>query len=132
VRHAELASRAFTFYAALNRRDWDAVFAQTDPEVEWTPLNENTSYRGRGALTAYIERRLAPWVEFHLELETVEISDEQDRMLATARYAGRVRGSAKAISGHVSWVIELRAGRLWRGEEYPDKKRAREAFQWRE
>ena len=60
VRHAELSSRAVTLYAALNRRDWDAFFAQTDPEVEWTPLDENTSYRGRGALIAYIERRLAP------------------------------------------------------------------------
>jgi len=44
VRHAELSSRAFTLYAALNRQGWDALFAHTDPEVEWTPLDENTAF----------------------------------------------------------------------------------------
>jgi ketosteroid isomerase-like protein len=128
---AELSSRTFTLFAALDRRDWDAFFAHADPEVESTPLNENPSYRGRGALIAYLERRLTPWIEFHLELETVEFSEDEERMLTTACYAGSVRGSAKLISGHLSSVIEPRAGRSWRGEEYPDKHRARQALQWR-
>lgn len=130
VRHAELSSRAATLFAALGRHDWEQFFAQADPEAEWTPVDENASYRGRGALTGYFERRLAPWVEFALELETVEFSPTGDRMLTTARYQGRVGGSAKLISGRLSCVIELRAGRFWRGEEYPTRDAAREAFQW--
>lgn len=132
VHDAEPSSRAATLFTALSRRDWDQSFAQTDPEVEWTPLDENVSYRGRGALTTYFQRRLARWVEFALELETVETSPAEDRMLTTARYEGRVRDTGKLISGRVSCVVELRAGRFWRGEEYPDNDRAREAFQWRE
>lgn len=132
MRHAELSGRAATICAAFSRRDWDRFFAQTDPEAEWAPLDENVSYRGRGELTAYLERRLAPWAEFRLELETVELSPTEDRMLATTRYTGRVHGSAKLVSGRISSVIELRAGRFWRGEEYPDRKRAREALLWRE
>jgi len=132
VRHAELSSRAFTLYAALDRRDWDAFFAHTDPEVEWTPLDENISYRGRDALIAYFERQLAPWVELSLYLETIEFSEDEERMLTTARYTGRMQGSAKLISGRVSSVLQLRAGRFWRGEDYPDDDRAREALRWRE
>ncbi|HME03616.1 MAG TPA: hypothetical protein VKG38_11390 [Solirubrobacteraceae bacterium] len=33
-------------------------------------------------------RTLAPWVAFRLELDTVEFSGDDDRMLTTARNAG--------------------------------------------
>jgi hypothetical protein len=87
---------------------------------------------GRPAITAHFERRLAPWMEFRLELEERELSAFQDRVFVAARYEGRVRDSDKVVGGLVFSVIELRDGRFWRGEEYADKDQARAAFEWRD
>ncbi len=128
MQHVELIGRARALYAAFSGRDWDAFFALADPEVEWTPLDENASYRGRAAISRHFERRLADWVEFRLELESAEASPEEDRVFIAARYEGHVRDSEKLATGALFTVIELRAGRFWRGEEYPSSGLAREAF----
>jgi SnoaL-like domain len=46
-------------FAAFNGRDWDAYFADVDPDYEWDPIGENASYRGREAVTEYLERLLS-------------------------------------------------------------------------
>lgn len=132
MQHAELTARTRALYAAFSARDWDAFFALADPEVEWTPLDENASYRGRAAVSGHFERRLADWIEFRLELERVEVSADEDRVCVVARYEGHVRGSEKLTGGALFTVIELRAGRFWRGEEYPTGVLAGEAFRSRE
>ena len=119
-------------YEAFNRCDWNALFADADPEVEWAPLEENVSYRGRAAIIEYFDRWLAGWVDFQLELEELEFTPSEDRMFAALRYLGKVKGSDKVIDGHFFSVIGLRRGRFWRGEEYRERAEARAAFEWHE
>lgn len=127
-----MPTRVRALFAAFSARDWDAFLADVDPDVEWAPLDENRVYRGRNAVAKHLERRLDRWVEFRLELESAEVSPEEDRILAAGRYRGRVLDSGKLLSGSLFAVIEMRAGRFWRGEEYQDRESADQAFRWRE
>lgn len=128
----ELTARARAFYAAFNRRDWDELFAHTDAEFEWTPVDENRSYRGRAAITGYFARRLAAWVELLIEPEELEFAPGRDRMFAALRYRGRVEGSEKLIDGVLYSVLELHDGTFSAGEEYRDRAEALAAFRWRD
>jgi len=43
---AEITARAQRVYAAYNRRDWDALFAETGPDWEWDVVEEIMPFRG--------------------------------------------------------------------------------------
>ncbi len=40
-------------FAAFNKHDWGAFSAELDPEVEYTPVEENATRHGREAVTEY-------------------------------------------------------------------------------
>src|SRR6516164_3997528 len=98
--HGELKKKAEAFYVAYNRRDWDGVFADADPEVEWDPVEENVSYRGRPAILDYFERWLDTWVDFRVELEELVFTPDEDRMFSAVRYVGRSPESDVESDGH--------------------------------
>jgi SnoaL-like domain len=84
-----IVARARVVYDAYDRRDWDAFFANADPEPEWDPVEENVVYRGREEILAYFGRWVEAWVEFHAEPEQIEVSPDGDRTLAEFATAAR-------------------------------------------
>ena len=53
--NVEIVERVRRLYAAYSRRDWDAYFADTDPEFEWDPTEQGGVFRGRRAITELAE-----------------------------------------------------------------------------
>jgi ketosteroid isomerase-like protein len=127
--NSEFRARAEAVSAAVNRRDWDAVFAELDPEVEWTPVEEGVCYRGREAFLEYTLRFLEAWEEFRMELEHIEVAPTGDRTLASLRYRGRIVATEMPIDGRYFQVIDWRNGKQWRGKEYTDEADARQVFE---
>src|SRR4051812_22044427 len=117
--------------AARNRRDWDAVFAEIDPEAEWEPIAETVIYRGREAITEYFARWDEAWAEFRVDVERIDVSRDEDLALLAARYCGRGKGSAVDVDGNFYTVWELREGKVLRCREYTLESEAQAEFERR-
>jgi ketosteroid isomerase-like protein len=126
---SDVETRLRARFDAHNRRDWDAVFAELAPDAEWDPVEENVVYRGRDAIQEYFERWLAPWAEFRVEVERMEVAPSADRVITTARYIGKIPDSEAAIDGRFFQVARLRDGQFWRTKEFVDEAEARAAFE---
>jgi len=107
----EITARIEAVLAARNQGDWDALFAEIDPDAEWEPIAENVTYRGREAITEYF----AHW----------------DVALLAARYAGRGKGSAVDVDGSFYTVWELREGKVLSCREYTQESEAQAEFERR-
>ena len=68
-RRSEIEAQVEATTAAVNRGDWNAFFAEVDPEIEYTPVEENVTYRGREAMTGYLDRFFEVWDDHRMELE---------------------------------------------------------------
>jgi ketosteroid isomerase-like protein len=110
--------------AAFSKRDWDAFAAELDPEMEYTPVEEQVVFRGPEAATRYAERWLEAWETFSAEAVEVESAPAADRAFVALRFRGRGTGSGVEIDELGYWVCELRDGRLCRISEYSDRAEA--------
>jgi ketosteroid isomerase-like protein len=126
--NVEITERVRTFWEAFNRRDLDVLFAQLDPEMEYTPVEENVVYRGREAFTEYIARWLEAWDKCVVHPEEIEISPAEDRGFVAIRFSARGKGSEVEVDELGFWVAELRDGRMHRIKEYTRREEALEAF----
>jgi ketosteroid isomerase-like protein len=127
-RQREIKARIEAVLAARNRGDWDALFAELDPDAEWGPIAETVIYRGREAITEYFARWDEAWAEFWVEAERIDVSRDEDRALLAARYRGRGEGSEVAVDGNFYTVWELREGKVLRCREYADEHEAQAEF----
>ena len=125
--NVEVGEPVRRLWAALSKRDWDAFSAELDPEVEYTPVEEQVVYRGPEAATQYAERWLEAWETFLGEVEEVESAPAEDLAFIALRFQGRGKGSGVEIDDRLFWVYELRGGRLYRISEYSDRAEALEA-----
>jgi ketosteroid isomerase-like protein len=130
--NVEVVDRVKRAFVAFNERDWDALFAELDPEVEYIPIEEHATFRGREALTEYWERWLEAWETFMGEAEEIEVTPAGDRAFLALRFRGSGKGSGVEIEDRVFWDGELRGGRLYRISEYTDRAEALEAAGLRE
>jgi ketosteroid isomerase-like protein len=119
-------------FAAFNKRDWVAFSAELDPEVEYTPVEENVVYRGPEAVVQYVERWLEAWDTFSGEAEEVHNTPKEDHAFVALRLRGMGQGSGIEIDDPFFWVIALRGGRLFRISEYTTRAEALEAVGLRE
>ncbi len=124
----EIVARVERFYAAYNRRDWDAWFAEVDPEIEWDPVEEGEVYSGREVLIGVAENWLSTFEHFEWAPEEIELSDAQGVMFVAARSVAKSKGSRAPIEGHFFHVALLREGRFWRVREFTDRDEAVAAF----
>ncbi len=122
--NVEVSEPVRRLFAAFNKRDWAAFTAELDPEVEYTPVEENIVYRGPEAVARYAERWLEDWDTFSAEAEEVESTPAQDGALIAVRFGGIGKGSGVEIYDRFFWVYELRGGRLYRISEYTDRVQA--------
>jgi ketosteroid isomerase-like protein len=126
--NVEVADSVRRLVAAFNERDWGAFSAELDPDVEYTPREEHTTYHGREAFTEYAKRWLEVWeTSFSAEPEEIEIAPAGDRAFVALRFRGSGKGSGVEIDDRMFWDGELRGGRLYRISEYTDRREALEA-----
>jgi ketosteroid isomerase-like protein len=128
-RQGDIRARIQAVLAARNRGDWDALFAEIDPDAEWEPIAESVVYRGREAITEYFARWDEAWEEFRIDVERIDVSRDQDLALLAARYRGRGKGSAVDVDGDFYTVWELRQGRVLRCREYTQQSEAQADFE---
>ena len=126
------AERIRTFFEAFNRRDWHAFYAELDPEVEYTPVEENVLYRGREAITEYFQHWFEEWDRFVVEPEEIEFTPAEDRGFVAFRCRGMGRASGVEIDDRLFWGADLRDGRLHRIREFTARDEALEAVGLRE
>jgi ketosteroid isomerase-like protein len=126
--NVEITERVRKLFEAFNRRDLDALFAQLDPEVQYTPVEENVVYRGREASTEYIARWLEAWDKCLIHPEEIEISPAEDWGFVAIRFSVRGKGSEVEVDDQGFWAAELRDGRMHRIKEYTRREEARKAL----
>ena len=125
--NVEVVDGVRRLFAAFNKRDWGALSAELDPEVEYTPVEEHTTRHGREAFTEYLKGWLEAWETFLGEPEEIEITRAGDHAFIAIRCQGSGKGSGVEIDDRLYWDGELRDGRLYRISEYTDRQEALEA-----
>ena len=126
--NVEIVERVRRLYAAYSRRDWDAYFADTDPEFEWDPTEQGGVFRGRRAITEVAENWFSTWEEFQWEPEEIELTSNRERMFVSLRSWGRSKGSDAIIEGRFFHVFEVRDATFLRCTEYTDRAMALASF----
>ena len=114
-------------WAALSKPDWDAFSAELDPEIEYTPVEENVVYRGSEAVARYAEQWLDAWETFTGEVEEVIGAPIENRAFSALHFRGRGKGSGVDVDDRLFWAYELRGDKLYRINEYSDRAEALEA-----
>lgn len=116
---------------AINRRDWDALLAGLDPDVEWHPTSlapwagEAVVYRGHEAVRQWFKDVEEVFPQLHSEFP--EIRDLGDRVVAIGKIRTRGEASGAETELPVAYVIEYenrKAKRVW---SYLDPRQALEA-----
>ena len=103
---------------AFNRRDFDAVLEQLDPEAEWHPgvqaslEGETTTFRGREAVRKGLQGLVDAFAD--LRLEVSEVRDLGDRVLATGRLRAHGTESGVEIESPWAYLVEYKSGKaVW-------------------
>src|SRR5262245_23796229 len=94
-----------SIYEALNRGDWDVMFATSAPDTELiTPPGIRAgAYRGREEIQGYVEEWLTAFDEWNVVPE--EFAESGDQVVAVLQVRAQPGGS--------SAEIEIRIGQLW-------------------
>ena len=127
-RQRKIKARIEAVLAARNRGDWDALFAEIDPDADWEPIAETVVYRGREAITEYFAPWDEAWAEFRIDAERIDVSRDEDR-LAGGPVLSRGKGSAIDVDGDFFTVWELRQDRVLRCREYAHESEAPAEFE---
>lgn len=113
-------------FEAWADRDLDRLIELSDPECELrAPIALGRVYRGHSGIKAYM-------ADFYDAWETVGWDfDELETVGAVVLFVGRLRllgrTSGIAVDSPMSWLFELRDGKIVRFEAFRDPEQAREA-----
>ena len=105
---------------AVNRRDFDAMLATGDPEIEIVTLMAGT-YRGHAGWRQLVEQMAEEVSGFQFVPEDL-IDVGQDRVVAVTRWVGTGRTSGIAVPDTtIGFVYTLRDGLVVRQESFRNK-----------
>ncbi len=117
-------------YDAWNRRDFDAVIALADPEIEWTmfgttrfPGTEGT-YHGHDGVREFWRLIIEPWAELHIEIEGTRAAG--DLVVAFVRFHTKARQGLELEAPFVH-LVDLRDGTVIRFRSFDNRAEALEA-----
>ena len=113
---------------ALDRANWDGVFAETSPDFEWEtdPRHPRAGvYRGREEFRRFMEDLEDPFEQTVTELERVFA--KQDQVVVFVKIRRRLRGSSSEVEVRIGELYTLREGRLVRGQVFAVREKALEA-----
>jgi ketosteroid isomerase-like protein len=117
------------FTDAFNRRDFDALTAEVDPEIqlhEWPTAPGAQSYRGPDGVRSAIENWFESWEWMRVEIEDLEERD--DRVLVTFHQRAQGKGSEVEVEIR-SWnVYSFENGSLTDVALFTEREEAIEAF----
>lgn len=113
--NVELFKRALE---AFNRRDFDAVLEQLDPEAEWHPGvaaslgGDTTTFRGPEEVRKGLQDLVDAFEDLHLEV--AETRDLGDRVLAMGRLRAHGTESGVEIESPWAYLVEYQRGKaIW-------------------
>jgi ketosteroid isomerase-like protein len=98
---------------AFNRRDVDALMADSCADVEWVPAMgaiEGEVFRGRDGIEMYWGRLDEAWEEYRLLAD--EYRDLGDRVLGLGRRVARGRASGVQVDTQFGVLDDFRDGRI--------------------
>jgi ketosteroid isomerase-like protein len=120
--NVEIVRRAFQYMAS--GRGGSEVLASFDPNVVMKPV-ETGATSGVNAIRGNFERWQSTFDE--LEVTVEEIIDAGGRVVHTAHWRGRGRGSGIKVDARYYEVYTLRDGKIIRVDEYTERAEALEA-----
>jgi ketosteroid isomerase-like protein len=121
--NVEIVRRAFAF-GMQGRGDPAEALADFDPDVVLNSVEQGSS-RGRKAVRENFERWTSAWER--TEATPEEFIDAGDRVVVTAYFRGRGRGSGIEVDARFYDVFTLSDGRIVRVDEFTDRGEAIEA-----
>src|SRR6266498_5182070 len=116
---------------AGNRRDFEAMLEELDPEVEWHPGmpallgGETKVYRGHEGVRELVRDLDESFADFHTEYS--EIRDLGDRLVAIGRIRTVGKASGAVTESPFCYVGEFRHGKVVGVRTFLDPKEALEA-----
>ncbi len=110
-------------------RSLNGVAEFWDPEIDWRAIegapDDIGVFKGHEAMRRYYGQ----WYETFndIQVETEELLDAGDQVVAMVRAVGRMKGSDANIDMRLGIVFTVRDGLIVRGREYPSRAEALEA-----
>jgi ketosteroid isomerase-like protein len=121
--NVEIVRRAFAF-GMQGRGDPAEALADFHPEVVLNSA-EQPAASGRDAVRDNFERWRSAWEQ--IEASAEEFIDAGDRVIVTAYFRGRGRGSGIEVDARFYEVYTLRDGTIVQVDEFTERARALEA-----
>jgi ketosteroid isomerase-like protein len=115
-------------YDAMNRGDWDAVFALATPEIEWEtdPRHPKAgTYRGRQEFRRFAEDMEDPFDQSVIEPE--RFFARGDQVVAFIKIRRTPVGSTSELEIRIGELWTFRDGKLVRGQGFGERTKALEA-----
>ena len=111
---------------AWNQRDLEAALKEMHPQCEVRPVEATEILRGHDGVAAAFRDWFEAFEEFTMEPE--DFIARGDRVLVPMRQRARGKGSGLAIEERFFQLFTVRAGKIFRFEEYPEEADARKAL----
>jgi ketosteroid isomerase-like protein len=111
--------------AAFNRHDLQEMERLAAPNLEIVPLRavlEDTTYRGRRAVAAFIADSDETWESIRYDIEDIE--DAGDALLVRARLRGRGRTSGADVDAEVTSIARFEDAKLASLRSFDDRAKA--------
>jgi 2-(1,2-epoxy-1,2-dihydrophenyl)acetyl-CoA isomerase len=121
--NVEVVRRAFAF-GMQGHGDPAEALTDFDPDVVLNSFEEPAS-RGRDAVRGNYERWRSAWED--VEATAEEFIDAGNRVIVTAHFRGRGRGSGAEVEARFYEVYTLRDSKVVRVDEFTDRSEALEA-----
>jgi ketosteroid isomerase-like protein len=121
----ELAKKG---YAAIARRDFDAVLDFLDPDIEShnpPEVPEAGVHRGREAVLRDWSQMDELFEDFSMEVD--EFIEAGDELVVFLRYRARARGSAAIVEAQMAHVLTIRDGKAVCVRQFLNREAALEA-----
>ena len=119
-------------YAAVNRRDWDAVFhaAHPDFEVLVQRMPHAGTKRGREQIQSFFEEYMATFDIFVLEPE--EFFEDGDQVVVFVKVRAQIKGGSSDLEPRIGNLWTIHNGRVRSLRMFPKREDALEAARLRE